>query len=405
MSTATLVKQAVNNSTTTGLKAIGDRLFARWFSQLVYAQIWEDPDVDIAALQLQPGKRVLTIASGGCNALAYLSCQPAEVHAVDLNDAHLAMLALKKAAFAELPDYATLLDFLGDANQRQNAHRYRRYLAAALPVSARQYWEQRNLWGTPRYALFTCHAYRHGLLGRFIGVSHTLARLLGGNLARLAEAGTLDEQKQLFERHLAPVFRHPLLRFLCHRESVLYSMGIPPAQFAALRSDAAGNLPALFEARMRRLACDFPLDENPYAQQAFARRYDTSNQRALPRYLQQAHYTAIRQQLAALHLHHQSLTDFLDERAPQSLDAYALLDAQDWMDDAQLNALWRHITRTAAPGARVVFRTGGSRSPLEGRLAPQLLACWHTDPAYNRQLHQRDRAAIYGGVHVYTKRT
>jgi len=225
MSTATLVKQAVNNSTTTGLKAIGDRLFARWFSQLVYAQIWEDPDVDIAALQLQPGKRVLTIASGGCNALAYLSCQPAEVHAVDLNDTHLAMLALKKAAFAELPDYATLLDFLGDANQRQNAHRYRRYLAAALPVSARQYWEQRNLWGTPRYALFTCHAYRHGLLGRFIGVSHTLARLLGGNLARLAEAGTLDEQKQLFERHLAPVFRHPLLRFLCHRESVLYSMG------------------------------------------------------------------------------------------------------------------------------------------------------------------------------------
>jgi S-adenosylmethionine-diacylglycerol 3-amino-3-carboxypropyl transferase len=81
------------------------------------------------------------------------------------------------------------------------------------------------------------------------------------------------------------------------------------------------------------------------------------------------------------------------------------LDAQDWMDDTQLNALWRQVTRTAAPGARVVFRTGGSASPLERRLAPQLLACWETDPAYNRQLHQRDRAAIYGGVHVYIKRT
>ncbi|WP_147692845.1 DUF3419 family protein [Vogesella mureinivorans] len=405
MSTHKLVSQAVSNSTTTGLKAIGDRLFASWFSRLVYAQIWEDPEVDIAALQLRPGMRLLTISSGGCNALAYLSRQPAEVHAVDLNDTHLAMLALKKTAFAELPDYATLLDFLGDASQRQNAQRYRRYIAAALPVSARQYWEHNNIWGTPRYALFTRHAYRHGLLGRFIGLGHVLARLMGGNLGKLAKATSIEEQKALFDRHLAPVFRHPLLRFLCHRESLLYSMGIPPAQFAELRADAGGNLPALFESRMRRLACDFPLSENPYAQQAFARRYDTDNQRSLPLYLQQAHYHTIRQQLGKLQLHHHSLTDFLDERAPQSLDAYVFLDAQDWMDDTQLNALWRQVTRTAAPGARVVFRTGGSASPLERRLAPQLLACWETDPNYNRQLHQRDRAAIYGGVHVYIKRT
>ncbi|MNT28593.1 hypothetical protein D3C72_1642890 [compost metagenome] len=75
------------------------------------------------------------------------------------------------------------------------------------------------------------------------------------------------------------------------------------------------------------------------------------------------------------------------------------------MDDAQLNALWREVTRTAARGARVVFRTGGSASPLETRLAPQVRAAWHTDPDHNRELHRRDRAAIYGGVHLYIKQT
>ncbi|SCK22302.1 DUF3419 family protein [Vogesella sp. LIG4] len=405
MSTHTLVHQAVRNTTTTGRKALGDKLFARWFSQLVYAQIWEDPQIDIEALALKPGARLVTIASGGCNALAYLSQQPAVVHAVDLNHSHLAMLALKKAAFATLPDYQTLLDFLGSADRKQNPQRFRRYVAPQLPVVARQYWEGKDWRGRQRYQLFAHHAYRHGLLGRFIGFGHLVTRLLGGNLGKIADAGSLDEQRALFDRHLEPVFRHPLLRFLARRESLLYSMGIPPAQFAALREDAGGDLATLFSQRMRRLACDFPLAANPFAQQAFARRYDIGQQEALPMYLQSRHYESIRHNLTRLLGHHGSMTDFLDGCAPQSLDAYLLLDAQDWMDDAQLNALWRQITRTAAPGARVVFRTGGSRSPLEGRLAPQLMACWHTDPDYNRSLHARDRAAIYGGVHLYCKRT
>jgi len=405
MSTHTLVQQAVRNATTTGRKAIGDRLFASWFSQLVYAQIWEDPQVDIDALALQPGARLVTIASGGCNALAYLSRQPAVLHAVDLNHSHLAMLALKKTAFATLPDYQTLLDFLGGADSKQNPQRFRRYVAPQLPVAARQYWEGKDWLGRQRYQQFARDAYRHGLLGRFIGMAHLLARLLGGNLGKLADAGSMEEQRTLFERHLAPVFQHPLLRFLARRESLLYSMGIPPAQFAALRADAGGDLPALFRERLRRLACDFPLAANPFAQQAFARRYDVAQQEALPMYLQSRHYESIRHNLPRLLGHHGNMTDFLDGCAPQSLDGYLLLDAQDWMDDAQLNALWRQITRTAAPGARVVFRTGGSRSPLEGRLAPQLLACWHTEPEVNRRLHARDRAAIYGGVHLYHKRT
>lgn len=405
MSTHTLIHQAVRHSASSSRRAVADRLFTRCFSRLVYAQIWEDPQVDIEALALKPGARLVTIASGGCNALAYLSQQPAVVHAVDLNHSHLAMLALKKTAFATLPDYQTLLDFLGSADRKHNPPRFRRYVAPQLPVAARQYWEGKDWLGRERYQLFASHAYRHGLLGRCIGAGHLLARLLGGNAGRLADAGNLDEQRALFEQHLAPVFRHPLLRFLARRESLLYSMGIPPAQFAALHADAGGDLATLFAERLRRLACDFPLAANPFAQQAFARRHDLTQQQALPMYLQSRYYESIRLNLPRLLGHHGNMTDFLDGCAPQSLDGYLLQDAQDWMDDQQLNALWRQITRTAAPGARVLFRTGGSRSPLEGRLAPQLMACWHTDAEHNRSLHARDRAAIYGGVHLYHKRT
>ncbi|MEO0961956.1 MAG: DUF3419 family protein [Pseudomonadota bacterium] len=51
---------------------------------------------------------------------------------------------------------------------------------------------------------------------------------------------------------------------------------------------------------------------------------------------------------------HRSFTEQLNQEQDATLDAYVLLDAQDWMTDIQLNELWAEITRTAQPGARVV---------------------------------------------------
>ena len=73
------------------------------------------------------------------------------------------------------------------------------------------------------------------------------------------------------------------------------------------------------------------------------------------------------------------------------------------MDDAALNALWEQITRTARPGARVVFRTAAEPSLLPGRLRPELLARWHYAAEQSQDLTRRDRSAIYGGVHLYVR--
>jgi S-adenosylmethionine-diacylglycerol 3-amino-3-carboxypropyl transferase len=99
---------------------------------------------------------------------------------------------------------------------------------------------------------------------------------------------------------------------------------------------------------------------------------------------------------------HANMIDHLRGEPAASLDAYVLLDAQDWMDDATLAALWREITRTARPGARVIFRTAAEESLLPGRLPDALLDRWAYDPARCRALTARDRSAIYGGFHLYT---
>lgn len=403
MTTKALIDATVLNSTTTGRKGLADRLFASWFNRLVYAQIWEDPVSDLDALALKPGAHVLTISSGGCNALAYLSANPGAVHAVDLNATHLATLEIKRAAIRHLPTYEDVLAFLGSASEPENIQRYQRWIAPHLSEDVREYWEARTLSGRPRYHYFSKHFYRHGLLGDFIGLSHGVVRLLGGNLGKVAQAEGLEAQRAAFEKYVAPVFRNPLIRFLANRPAVLYSLGIPPSQFEAIRNDANGGMSQDFCQRMRRLACDWPIRENCFAMQAYARRYDPAVQSSLPLYLQRAHYETIKARLDQLHSHHVTLTDFLVEQPSESLDAYLFLDAQDWMDAAQITALWREVTRTAAPGARVVFRTGGTVSPLEAKLPADVLAHWRTDVANNQRLHATDRSAIYGGMHLYER--
>jgi S-adenosylmethionine-diacylglycerol 3-amino-3-carboxypropyl transferase len=79
------LSRAVHRNKAATTAGMLERCFTFAFKSLVYPQIWEDPAVDMAALALGPDSRIVTIASGGCNVLAYLTADPAQITAVDLN--------------------------------------------------------------------------------------------------------------------------------------------------------------------------------------------------------------------------------------------------------------------------------------------------------------------------------
>jgi S-adenosylmethionine-diacylglycerol 3-amino-3-carboxypropyl transferase len=74
------------------------------------------------------------------------------------------------------------------------------------------------------------------------------------------------------------------------------------------------------------------------------------------------------------------------------------------MNDATLTRLWTEITRTARPGARVIFRTAAEPSLLPGRVSDAILSRWDYAEATSRALTAKDRSAIYGGFHLYILR-
>lgn len=407
MATKVLLDQAVKNTTSVKKKGFLDFLFTHWFNRLVYPQIWEDPVVDIEALQLNSDSRIVTISSGGCNVLNYLVEQPHSISVVDLNETHLALLRLKLAALKHFETYEQFFEFFGEANLRSNLDLYTQYLKPNLDEETLNYWESRPAFYQPkRINMFTNNFYRHGLLGSFIGMGHFIARMLGYNLRSVMDAKTMQEQAQIFDEKIGPVFDTRLVKFLSNRPVVLYSLGIPPSQFDCMAEDAGRTqvgMHDLLRQRLRTLACDFPLETNYFAWQAFARQYDTKQRQAIPEYLKEDHFDTLKAQLDKVDVNHITMTDYLAKQPDASMDGYVLLDAMDWMDEAQLTELWEQIERTASPKARLICRSSAEECPVDSMVPSRILSKWSKDDTEGRAFLKRDRSSIYGGFHLYKK--
>lgn len=395
------LRDAVHQHTPTSLMGMQQRLFSFWFNSFIYNQIWEDPAVDLQALQITPESRILTIASGGCNVLNYLVASPAHITAIDLNPYHLSLTRLKLAALKHLPDHATFYDFFGYADRESNLGNYEKYIRPHLDTDLDAFWQGRNILGQKRVQMFRDGLYRHTRFGHFMRFLHWIARKAKHDPQQLLQAETLEMQKAVFDQHIAPFFDNNVVKTLGKLPMSVFSLGIPPQQYKAMK--AQGNLIGQYRERVERIACQFPIQTNYFAWQGFSHRYDHEKRQAIPDYLKAEHYSDIRNQLGKIDTHLGSMIDFLEQQPANSYDRFVFLDAQDWMTDDVLTRLWTQVARVGKAGTRIIFRTAAAESPLETALPSELRHQFVYEAETSAQLFQQDRSAIYGGFHLYRK--
>ena len=379
--------------------SIHDWLFAFWFERLVYPQIWEDPVVDLKALNLKPTDHLITIASGSCNALSYLTASPKKITAVDLNHTHVALGQLKIEAFKQLT-YKEFYRFFGEANSVNNPRIYRELLAPTLNRATREFWEG-GIKGFERIRMFEKGFYKYGLLGKLIGIIHIGAKLYRVKLDELLKQPSIEAQGQWFDDNVAKIFDSKLVKKIMGSPLALYNLGIPPSQHASLCEDRPESMAQVLKERARKLATVDDINNNYFAYQAYGRRYDHSNPSNKPLYLQEQYFELIRNNIDRLSIEQNNVLDALKSMPANSVDAVVLLDAQDWMTADEMITLWTEITRTANLGARVIFRTAGAASPIETSLSKDLNQRWKRNHTKSDQLIHEDRSAIYGAFHLY----
>ena len=407
MSETTLLS-AVRNEKISSRQGLLQKLFAVWFDAFVYNQIWEDPRVDLQALELDSNSRVLTISSGGCNALNYLLQSPASVTAVDLNRHHIYLLNLKLAALKYLPSYEDFFDFFGHGKGSNCGTNYPRFIARNLDKDTRNFWESNTLGGSVIYgnriSFFTNDGlYEHSRNGYFLRFFHSLSRLFGCKPDEILKARSLDEQEQLYAKYIDPFFDNFVIKTVGRLPVMMFGLGIPPQQYDELKKDLseAKTIIDIYRERVKRLACGYPIQENYFAWQAFARKYDTENRNALPDYLKEKNYELLKVNSYHLTTKIGSVIDEIKKSKPGTYNRFVFLDAQDWMNAETMTKLWLAIADKAESGSRAIFRTASSASPIETTLPAGLRAKFQYEKELSEDLFKQDRASIYGGFHLY----
>jgi S-adenosylmethionine-diacylglycerol 3-amino-3-carboxypropyl transferase len=369
---------------------------------LLYSSTWEDPEVDLAALDVRPGDRVVTIASAGDNPLAFLLADPSEVWAVDRNPAQVALARLKAATLAWVPAHRGSLALLGGAGGTAALATYDAHVRPRLDASTRAFWEESRGPGR-RVDTFGGNYHLSSVCGRVLRGIQLLARCYGATIDRLLAVPHGPRRRAVWDASYGRLFGGRLATAVASSRLPAFGLGIAPRQFARLRQ-WRGDLAAIVHERVKHCVLDFPLEENPFAWQALGLRYDLRRGRALALYLRPEHHEAIQSRAPRVRSEVADLTSWLSGQPRASVDRFALLDAQDWMAPAQIAELWQQVERTARHGARVVFRTVVPGSPVDDVVEPAIRRAWERDDALSERLTPLEKTGLYAEVHAYVRR-
>ena len=344
------------------------------FDEVRYANCWEDAAVLGRALAPVAGARCLSVASGGDNALFLLARGAAQVLAVDVSPAQLALVQLKARAFAGL-DHADLLAFLGVRPSPVRLETYRR-LRSSLDDPARAFWDARPA----AVAGGVIHA---GRFERYLRLFRRFVLpLVHGprTVAALLQPRDDDARRAFYDQRWDGVRWRALFRLFFSR-LVLGRLGRSPAFFDHVQGPVAERLLA----RTREAFTTLPLHENPYVRYALTGGFGG----ALPDYLLPEHHPVIREGLPRLELRRGRLEDVARDLPPASIDAFNLSDVAEYMSAPAFERLLARLHRVASPGARFAYW-----NLLTPRRRPERLA-GRLETRDAAKLHREARAFFY----------
>ncbi len=346
------------------------------FSAIRYAQCWEDADILLEALDIQPGHTCLSIASAGDNALAMVSKGPARVIAIDLNPAQLACLELRVAAYRTL-SHPELLELIGSTPGQDRAELYRRCRAQLSPP-VRDFWDARP------------QAIAAGIGGigkfeRYFSIFRRRVLPLAHSRRRIEQmlAGGCRADREIFYQRAWNNWRWQLMFRLFFSRRVMGRLGRDPSFFEYVEGSVSDKILA----RTRHATTALNPADNPYMQWILTGRHTT----ALPYALRPENFEAIRANLHRLEWRCLSLEDFLANRNGYVIDRYNLSDIFEYMSTDNYHRLLRKLVAAGRPGSRLAYW-----NMLAPRSRPQSMA--HQLQPLSKlahRLHQADKAFFY----------
>lgn len=346
------------------------------FSQIRYAQCWEDADILLEALAVQPGDVCLSIGSAGDNALSLLTCRPERVIVIDLNPSQLACLELRVAAYREL-DHPGLLELMGSRPSQRRVQLYQRCRSQLSP-RVRGFWDARGaeiaqgIGGAGKF-----ERYFATFRNRVLPLVHSRRKV-----ARLLRGGSRQEREDFYNQEW-DTWRWQLMFRLFFSRFVMGRMGRDPSFFRYVEGSVADRILT----RARHALTALNPAENPYLQWILTGEHPV----ALPFALRPENFPLIRDHLDRLEWRCEPLEGYLDSLKPGTFGAFNLSDIFEYISAENYHRLLEQLIRAGRPGARLAYW-----NTLADRHRPDFMADrLRSLDDLSRSLHARDKAFFY----------
>ncbi|RPJ02227.1 MAG: DUF3419 family protein [Candidatus Aminicenantes bacterium] len=317
----------------------------KMFKDVLYANCWEDPQLDRKALGIDRDDVVLSITSGGCNLLAFLLDDPRKVIALDVNPHQGYLLELKMAAFRRL-SYRRMLEFFGVRPCPTRAACYRQRLRPCLSGDAARFWD-----GHPgKIARGIIHAGRYErymrLLRKTVVAGFGKRRLI----KRMFEADGPAARERLYREKWQGVWWSLLTGVMLSRR--LNSLLFDKAFFAYLDRDFSFG--RHFAAKAERALVELPMRENTFLSYILLGRF--YSEAFLPVYLRPESFRTIRDRLDRVEIVTDSCERYFAGLRDSSISKFNFSNIFEWMSPAAFENLLRETVRVARDRAVLTYR-------------------------------------------------
>ena len=348
------------------------------FKDIIYAQCWEDPEIDRRAFQIGNDDVVFSITSGGCNVLAFLADNPKKVIALDLSPYQNYLLDLKMAAFREF-DYEELLEFMGLLSSERRLELYFRLRRFMRPES-NQYWDDQQ--SKILSGIIHCGKYEKymQMLKKWLNL------LVGRSLSEeLFSCKTRQERELIYDTK----WNNLRWRFFT---KVFLSRTIMTLLFSGRFFDQLEESFCFgdhFRTNIKRAITALPLKENYFlAYVLLGKFYNLIN---IPVYLQRENFEKIKSRIDRIEIVTASCEDYFSGIPADSISKFNFSNIFEWMEPASCENLLRETIRVARNGSVLTYR-----NLLVKRSRPESLATWiKPQRELSEELHAADRSFIY----------
>lgn len=345
------------------------------FDIIRYAQVWEDADVLLEALDINEEDNILSIASAGENALSMLAKSPKKVYAIDLNINQIMCTEFKIVCYKYL-NYEECMELIGvfESNRRLE-----------LFDKIKQYLTE----DTKKYFESDLKVVEEGLInkGKFEHYFQMFSKKILPKVHKKKIREELltkksKEDRLKFYNKTWNNLRWRILFKIFFSKKVMGKLGRDKAFFRYVKVNVAESI---FK-RAEYAFTELDPSENSYLYYIFNSKYGKS----LPFAYRKENFEKIKQNIDNIVLLSETIESFIERDDVDYISKYNLSDIFEYMSDEQMCMIIKKMLTKSASGSKIAYW-----NMLADRQASRYFEELKYDENLSNKLFAKDKAFFY----------